>query len=216
MARRTKVLIFVILVGVLSAVISYFKVGEWNVFTILQAGLIATVLNILLVIYDHYGWRAPLLRYFATSPNLRGTWEFENPKILSITKLVFYEHLKGGYLSIQQSDSHIKINIIWSDDEPSELRIDSPVSTNQDRCAFSGSFIEHPSQSNHGFGAFIMFGSLYPAEFVLRYRTDHGVTGKILAKNRKPWHIENKNEAVLKTSKIPSLLDKIKFLFQWT
>ena len=70
MTKRTKVLLFVFLVSALTAVISFFKSGDWNLSTILQAGLIAAILNIILLLYDHYGWRMFLFKYAATSPNL--------------------------------------------------------------------------------------------------------------------------------------------------
>ncbi|SEL08344.1 hypothetical protein SAMN05216262_105167 [Colwellia chukchiensis] len=216
MAKKTKVLLFVILVGVLTAVISYFKSGEWNLFTLLQAGLIATVLNIIVLLYDHYGWRMLLLKYAATSPNIRGTWKFEEPRIFSLSKLCKYEHLNGGFLIVKQSDSHILVNILWDGDEPSELRIESPTSVNQDRCSFSGLFVEHPNESTHSFGAFITFSSKYPDKFVLRYRTDHDVTGEITARNRKPWIAKNIEQAKKDATHLPTLYEKALFALRWT
>ncbi|GBO85429.1 hypothetical protein A6779_17090 [Marinobacter adhaerens] len=215
MAKKTRTLLFVIVVGVLTAVISFFKSGEFNLFTLLQAGIIASLLNLLILLYEHYGWRMVLLKNAATSPNFRGTWEFEKPDVFSITKLCKYDNLKGGYLTVQQSDSHILVNILWDGDEPSELRIKSPTAVNQDRCSFSGHFVEHPAESTHGFGAFITFSSRYPSKFVLRYRTDHGVTGEIKAENRKPWIANTIKQAKKDSNRVPTLNEKVLFAMRW-
>ena len=76
--------------------------------------------------------------------------------------------------------------------------------------------MEHPDQSTHGFGAFITFSSKYPDKFVLRYRTDHGVTGEIIAMHRKPRIARNIEQANNDANRDLNLFEKSMFALRWT
>jgi len=217
LALRTKVFILVVLVGVLTLGISFVRGEIPNTTALFSAGLIAGVINVLLVAFNHYGWRIPGLRFVATSPNIRGTWIFRDPRVIQLAgEPSIREDLPGGFLVIRQSDTHIRVTMLWDGAGPSELRQDSPVSVNADKCCFTGTYVEKPAGTEHSFGAFFTFSSKSPTDFVLRYRTDNDITGEIQASDPKPWMANAISDAKSRADKKVKPWDTILFALRWT
>jgi hypothetical protein len=192
MKPRTKIMIVVVLAGVFALVISVVEGAPPDTGVLLSAGLITTGIYALYQAFNHYGWRLLPFSLLASSPNERGTWRFISQHVVDLGNAseeppAIREGLDGGYLVTHQSDSHIRVKVLWNGDAPSELRDASPVSVNGDKLSFSGTYVELPAQTEHAFVAFLMSSERKPDSFVLRYRTDHGLTGELQAMDRRPW-----------------------------
>lgn len=219
MALRTKIFILVVLVGVLLLGLSVIKQESPDWRGLFSAGLIAAIVNALLVAFNHYGWRCPGLSFAATSPNLRGTWRFESARVFSMhgDKPKLQAHLVSGFVVIKQSDTHIGVTILWDGDEPSAVPRLSPVTVNEGKLCFTGTFLEYSKgyATEHAYATFITYADRHPTEFSLRYRTDSELTGSLTVHDRKPWNATSR-DAQARAKKKASVWGKLRFALSWT
>jgi hypothetical protein len=217
METKTKVFVLVVLVGILTVAISLTRGDRPDITTLASAGLIAAVINGCLSMFNHYGWRLPLISMASTTPNIRGTWRFTAPRVTLLSEPPqARKGLPGGYLVIRQSRTHIRVAVLWDGDSPSELRHDSPVAVNGDKCCFTGTYVELPAATEHAFGTFFTFGSTYPSDFVLRYRTDNNITGEIAAGTRRKWFADTIENARAWHDRGAPVWQRLVFVFGWT
>lgn len=216
MSRSNTVLLVVVFVGVVVLALSVLEGSPPNLSILMAAGAITAIISALFLFFDHYGWRLPLLSKAAKSPNIRGTWSFNAPRVVRCKgSPAVRTDLNGGSLVVRQSDRRIRMSVLWQGEAPSELREASPVSVNRGKLCFTGTYVELPENTEHAFCAFLMWSDPFPSEFVLRYCTDHGFAGEILAKDRRPWLAKDHEDEQKRREQGPRRLGSFFAWFRW-
>jgi hypothetical protein len=177
----------VLLVGVITALVSYFTSGRVEGAILFNFGVIAAIVGLLLIIFDVLLWKLPLLYpWFVDIPNLNGSWKV-TARILQPGAAK--AESDQGEASIEQSHSGIYMSIIWGDKSETEFFEAAPLAvsgTRTKRCALS-SFYQFKKKGTERVTrsaamAFDVPAKLFknrPDRFTIFYTTTDGYRGEI-------------------------------------
>jgi hypothetical protein len=209
---RAKVFILLVLGGVIP--LFYHsppatQVGAVQI--LLYAFKVSGTLCLAVTAYTFYGWRVPGLSYAATFPNIRGTWRIDEGAIHDVKTMLQLPNEPKAYVVLQQTDPHIRLLVLWDDGEMSQLVADTPAVAHQGKYAFAGTYVSQPGGIQHGLGGYIAYTETAPNTFTLWYRTDDGLTGRLIAKGPVPRQFKTLKDAQANYAKPVACLRKIWF-----
>ena len=131
----------VLLVGIVSAVVSYFRTGVVEAAVLFNVGIVAMIVALILMLFDSFLWK---LRYFypwfVPVPNLNGPWSvkarFRQPRSTEVRE-------DTGKASIEQSNSDFYVRVDWEGGGVSEFIEAAPLVVSghrTKRCALSPTY----------------------------------------------------------------------------